>query len=105
MDPYDFQELVSSLLKAIGFNTAVSPIGPDGGIDITAHPDVFGFQSPRIRIQVKLRKGSAGAQEIQQLVGAAGHDEALFVSIGGFTQQAIAESKKHPKLVLIDRDR
>jgi len=105
MDPYDFQDLVASLIKAMGFNTEVSPVGPDGGIDITAYPDVFGFQSPRIKIQVKLRKGTAGAQEIQQLVGAAGHNEALFVSIGGFTQQAITESKKHAKLVLIDRDR
>jgi restriction system protein len=105
MDPYDFQDLVASLIKAMGFNTDVSPAGPDGGIDITAYPDVFGFESPRIKIQVKLRKGNASAQEIQQLVGAASNNEALFVSIGGFTQQAINESKKHAKLVLIDRDR
>jgi restriction system protein len=105
MDPYEFQHLVANLLKAMGFNVKVGPEGADGGVDILAYPDAFGFKSPRIKVQVKLRKGSAGAPEIQQLAGAAGQDEAMFVSLGGFTQQAQNESKKHSKLVLVDRDR
>lgn len=105
MDPYEFQYLVANLLKAMGFNVKVGPAGADGGVDILAYPDAFGFKSPRIKVQVKLRKGSAGAPEIQQLAGAAQPDESMFVSIGGFTQQAQNESKKHSKLVLIDLDR
>lgn len=105
IDFYDFQYLVAGLLKAMGFKVRVSSPGPDKGVDILASPDAFGFQTPRIRVQVKHRRGQAGAPEVQQLAGAAGQNEALFVSTGGFTPQAIKEAEKHPKLALIDRDR
>ncbi len=105
IDPYDFQRFVAGLLKAIGFNVQLGPPGPDGGVDIDAFPDVFGFQSPRIKVQVKHRKGTASAPEIQQLAGAAGNNEALFISTGGFTSQASKEAEKHSKLALLNRDK
>jgi restriction system protein len=104
IDPYDFQDLAAGLLRAMGFNVRLGPQGADGRVDITAYPDAFGFQSPRIKVQVKHRKGQASAPEVQQLVGAAGSNEALFVSTGGFTQQAYKEADKHSKMALIDRD-
>ncbi len=55
IDAYDFQQLVAGLLRAMGFRTKVSPPGPDGGGDIRAFPDAFGFEAPRIRVQVKQR--------------------------------------------------
>jgi len=105
IDPYDLQEFTAGLIKAIRFNVQIGPQGADARVDITAHPDVFGFQSPHIKVQVKHRKSQAGAPEIQQLAGAAGQNEALFISTGGFTAQAIKEAEKHPKLALVDRDR
>ena len=57
IDAYGFQELVAGLLRAAGYRTRESPPGPDGGIDIRAFPDLFGFGSPRIRVQVKHRRG------------------------------------------------
>ncbi len=108
IDAYDFQNLVAGILQAMGFRTKVSPPGPDGGVDIRAFPDAFGFQSPRIRVQVKHRKGQATQQEIQQFVGAIGTSgenyNGLFISTGGFTLQAFREADKHPNITLIDRD-
>ncbi len=108
IDAYEFQKLVAGVLRAMGFRTRVSPPGPDGGVDIKAFPDAFGFQSPRIRVQVKHRKGQATQQEVQQFAGAIGASgenyNGLFVSTGGFTSHAIREAEKHPNITLIDRD-
>lgn len=39
MKPYDFQELIASLLRAIGYHVSwVAPPGKDGGIDVLARP-------------------------------------------------------------------
>jgi restriction system protein len=47
------QELVAGVLRAMGYKTRVSPAGPDRGRDIIASPDGFGFQPPRIVVEVK----------------------------------------------------
>jgi len=103
--PYEFQHLVAALLRAMGFRTRVSQPGPDGGVDIKAFPDALGFQTPRVRVQVKHRKGSAGAPEVQQLAGATKGENynGLFVSTGGFTSQAETEADKHAHITLMDR--
>lgn len=54
IDPYGFQELVAGLLQAMGYRTRVSEAGPDHGVDVIAHPDVFGFQAPRIKVQASI---------------------------------------------------
>ena len=107
IDAYELQNLVAGVLRAMGFRTKVSPPGPDGGVDIRAFPDAFGFQAPRIRVQVKHRKGQATQQEVQQFAGATSTSgenyNGLFVSTGGFTSNAIREGEKHPNITLIDR--
>lgn len=108
IDAYEFQDLVACVLRAMGFKTKVSAPGPDGGVDIRVFPDAFGFQEPRIRVQVKHRKGQATQQEVQQFAGATSSSgenyKGLFVSTGGFTTPAIREVEKHPNITLIDRD-
>ncbi|MFX7140651.1 restriction endonuclease, partial [Acinetobacter baumannii] len=43
MNPYDFQDLVADLLRAMSDHvTWVSPPGKDGGVDILAWPDALG---------------------------------------------------------------
>ncbi|MFE4573064.1 restriction endonuclease [Paenibacillus chitinolyticus] len=50
LDPWEMQELVAGLLQAMGYQTKVSPKGPDGGVDVLAHRDAFGFENaPRAR--------------------------------------------------------
>lgn len=96
LDPWQMQDLVGGLLKAMGYIVNVSPKGPDGGVDILAHKDVFGFEKPVIKVQVKHRKDTAGAPEIRQLLGAHPIGEnCLFVSTGGFSSSAKKEARQH----------
>src|SRR5690606_13110592 len=39
-------QLVEAILRAQDFKTYISPLGPDGGIDILAAPGTFGFAEP-----------------------------------------------------------
>ncbi|WEZ08871.1 restriction endonuclease [Priestia flexa] len=101
-DPWQMQELVGGLLRAMEYNVQVSPKGPDGGVDVLAYKDAFGFEKPIIKVQVKHRKSSASAPEIQQLLGANPIDaNSLFVSTGGFTSHAEAVAK-HNSVRLVD---
>lgn len=102
LDPWQMQELIGGLLQAMEYNVKVSPKGPDGGVDVLAFKDAFGFEKPIIKVQVKHRKSSASAPEIQQLLGANPIEaNSLFVSTGGFTSQAEAVAR-HNSVRLVD---
>ena len=89
--PYEFQDMVAALLRAMGYHTPfIAPKGKDGGIDIIAYLDPLGAQIPRIKVQVKHKPDTAiGASEIRALLGVlrAG-DIALFVTSGTFSPDA-----------------
>ena len=105
IDPYDLQDLVAGLLQAMGYRTRVSERGPDQGVDIVAHPDVLGFEIPRIKVQVKHRQKPAGGTDIRNLAGTLTEGEkGLFVSTGGFSKQALSEAKEKPRLKLLDSE-
>ena len=100
------QELVAGLLRAMGYKTRISPAGPDRGRDIIASPDGFGFQPPRIIVEVKHRKGSMGAPEVRSFVGGLRqNDNGLYVSTGGFSREARYEAdRSNQNLTLMDAD-
>jgi restriction system protein len=50
-------EFVGHLLNLMGYQTTVSPPGPDRGIDIKAHKDDLGVTPPTITVQVKSGEG------------------------------------------------
>lgn len=106
IDPYDFQDLVAGVLKAMGFRTRVSPPGADQGVDIVAYPDPLGFEVPRIKVQVKHRRASAGGPDLRNFIATLGDKEnGLFVSTGGFTKDAEIEVAKSKRMItLVDRD-
>ncbi len=106
IDPFDFQDLVAAVLRTMGYQTQVSPPGPDEGIDIIAHPDALGFKKPMIKVQVKRRKQSVGSQEMQSFIGAIGdEDKGLYVSTGGYTKHAQkAADTSRRRLTLLERD-
>lgn len=97
LGPYEFQERVAALLRGMGYTTPfVAPPGPDGGTDIIAYPDPLGAQTPHVRVQVKHRpKYRTSREEIAALRGVVRQDReiGLFVSTGGFTNQALAEAR------------
>ena len=89
--PYEFQEMVAALLRAMGYHTPfVAPKGKDGGIDIIAYVDPLGAQTPRIKVQVKHKPGTAiGAGDVRALLGVLRQgDIALFVTSGTFSPDA-----------------
>jgi restriction system protein len=96
LDWDDMQELVAALLRAMGYKTRISPSGPDRGKDIVASPDGFGFESPRIVVEVKHRVGSAmGSQEVRAFLGGRHKDDkGLYVSTGGFSKDARYEAER-----------
>lgn len=95
LDWEEMQELVASLLRALGYRTIISPVGADRGKDIIASRDGFGFERPRIVVEVKHRKGAMGAQEIRSFLGGRhADDRGLYVSTGGFTKDALYEAER-----------
>ncbi len=90
------QELVAALLRALGYRTKVSPPGADRGKDVFASPDGFGFELPRIVVEVKHRPAQAmGAPEVRSFLGGRHKDDrGLYVSTGGFTREAYYEAER-----------
>lgn len=95
LDWEQMQEVVAGLLRAMGYKTRVSPGGPDRGKDIVASPDGFGFESPRIVVEVKHRTQQIGAQDIRSFLGGRHpNDKGLYVSTGGFSKDAHYEAER-----------
>jgi restriction system protein len=110
MPPYDFQELVGALLKAMGYHVAwIAPPGKDGGIDIIAYNDPLGTRPPRIKVQVKRNANSPridvmGLRSFMAVL--ADGDVGLFVALSGFTKDADYEARQsHRRISLIDARR
>jgi len=91
----EMQDLVAALLRALGYRTSVSPPGADRGKDIIASKDGFGFERPRIVVEVKHRQGPMGSHEIRSFPGGRHSDDrGLYVSTGGFTREARYEAER-----------
>lgn len=109
MSPYEFQDFVAALLRAMGYSTpVVSSPGKDGGTDILAYPDPLGTETPHIRVQVKHRPNdSTPRKDIAELRGILRTDRevGLFVSSGGFSKDAKKEAEQgavHIRLMDLD---
>jgi restriction system protein len=99
MNPYDFQDLVADLLRAMSYHvTWVSPPGKDGGLDILAWPDALGTRLPRIKVQVKRQQQSVSVDGLRSFMALLGDDDVgLFVCTGGFTKDAETEARTQEK--------
>jgi restriction system protein len=107
MPPYQFQELVASLLRAMSYHVAwVAPPGKDGGVDIVAYTDPLGAQGPRIKVQVKRHNtGRIGVGDLRSFLAVLGsQDIGIFVACNGFSADAQAEARAQDnrRLTLID---
>lgn len=109
MPPYDFQDLVASLLRAMGYHVGwVAPPGKDGGVDIIDFNDPLGTRPPRIKVQVKQRGDKVAVDGLRSFMAILGDDDVgLFVSAGGFTKDANDEARAQQtrKITLLDLDR
>lgn len=105
-NPYEFQDLVAALLRAMGWHIAFNAKrGKDGGLDIIAYSDPLGATAPRMKVQVKHRPNDAVAPDVvRQLVALLNKDGdvGLFVTSGRYTNDAqrySRESHKHIELI------
>lgn len=109
LNPFDFQRLVSELLRAMGYSVSwVAPPGQDGGVDIVAHTDPLGTTAPRIKVQVKRRADKVDIDTPKAFLSTLGdQDVGIFVSLGGFTTtaEATARSQEKRRITLIDLER
>jgi restriction system protein len=102
---HPFAHFVGHLLNLMGYQTRISPEGPDGGVDIIAHRDELGFEPPLVKVQVKSTSGSIGQPEVSSLSGTLGPNEfGLVVTLGTFTSQARTFDKSKSNMRLLDRD-
>lgn len=106
MPPYEFQEMVACLLRAMGYHVGwVAPPGKDGGVDIIAFNDPLGTRPPRIKVQVKRNANSPridvmGLRSFMAVLGEG--DVGLFVALSGFTKDADFEARQsHRRITLI----
>lgn len=104
--PYEFQDMVAALLRAMGYFTPfIAQKGPDGGIDIIAYQDPLGTATPRIKVQVKHQpENSIAPEKIKSLIGSLNKDSdvGLFVTSGKFSsesQKSAFNSHTHVKLI------
>jgi restriction system protein len=106
MKPYEFQDLIADLLRAMGYHVSwVAPPGKDRGIDIIAYTDPLGASVPRIKVQVKNRETSTSTEGLRAFMSVLGTDDlGLFVSSGGFTSDAKEEARtqERRKVTLLD---
>jgi restriction system protein len=93
---HELARLVDAILQAEGYVTERSSPGPDGGVDILAGKGPFGFDSPKICVQVKSGNQPLDVGALRELNGVAPKfraDQGLLVSWGGFKQSLLKESK------------
>ena len=95
LTPYEMQDLVGGILRAMGYKTRISEPGPDRGVDLFASPDGLGLQEPRIFVEVKHRAGSIGSTAVRSFLGGRqSGDKCLYVSTGGFSREARYEAER-----------
>ena len=109
-NPYEFQDLVAALLRAMGYHTpVVAPRGADGGVDIIAYQDPLGMTPPRVKVQVKHKPdANVPPTDVRALIGVSNRpgEAGLFVTSGKFSNDATREartSNTHCELIDLDR--
>lgn len=108
INPYEFQQLVAALLRAMGYHISwIAPPGKDGGIDIMAASDPLATQPPRIKVQVKRQKQAVTVDGLRSFMALLNDDDVgIFVSVGGFTKDArdAARTQEKRRVTLLDSE-
>ena len=105
MDPYEFEDLILSLLEKMGYGSVERTLkSNDGGVDGIVNQDQLGLD--RIYMQVK-RFNDQNVREthIRDFIGAMSGDtmKGIFVTTSAFDRKAVDKAKyAHHKIVLID---
>lgn len=108
-DPFEFQEMVADLLRAMGYFVSwVSPPGKDNGVDVIAFSDPLGTTGPRIKAQVKRWQSKVDSDGLKSFLATLSPgDVGLYVCLAGFTKDAqeYARNQETRRVTLIDARR
>jgi restriction system protein len=105
LDPYQFEEFIAELLRAMGYRATATQASGDGGVDVIAYRDPLGLEPPIIKVQCKRTLGTIGGPDIQKLAGALAHggsEVGLFVTLGSFSNDAIHIERTRQDLRLLN---
>ena len=94
--PYEFQDLVAALLRAMGYYTPfVAPKGKDGGVDIIAYSHPLGASGERLKVQVKHYgpDNPVSVDTVRQISAVAKGDTPIVVTSGRFAETAKTEAR------------
>ena len=104
--PGEFEELVETLLVAMGFEEVErTPMGRDGGVDVRGTLVVGDVVRIRMAVQAKRWKGTVSRPILQQVRGALGANErGLIITTGRFSKGAREEAVRLgvPPVALMD---
>lgn len=94
---HELARLVGLVLQAQGYQTRISPAGPDGGVDVIAGRGPMGFDPPRLCVEVKSSDSPVDVGVLRELQGVMrnfGAEQGLLVSWGGFKQSVLKEARQ-----------
>jgi restriction system protein len=99
MDPVDFEDLISRLLTAMGFEKVeVTKYCGDGGIDVRGVLVIGDVVRTKMAVQAKRWKGRIQSPMVQQLRGSLGaHEQGLIITTSDFSKGAKAEAVQSDK--------
>jgi restriction system protein len=103
MNPADVEAMVGALMEAMGYHVGWRATGgPDGGVDLIAHNDPLGTTKPRIKVQVKRKQDRVGAEMLRSFLGVLSQDDVgIFVSTGGFSNEAVRLARDEPRQITL----
>ena len=89
--------LVDAVLRADGWETKLSPAGPDGGVDVLGGRGPLGLDPPRLCVQVKSQQSPADVEVYRGLQGTMltfKAEQGLLVCWGGFKKSVLTEARQ-----------
>ena len=108
-DPFEFQEMVADLLRAMGYHVSwVSPPGKDNGVDVIAFTDPLGATGPRMKAQVKRWQQKVDSDGLKSFLATLSTgDIGIYICLAGFTKDAQdqARNQETRRVTLIDARR
>jgi restriction system protein len=106
LDPYEFQNIITALLEAMGYKVAwVSPVGKDGGMVFLAWYNSSGRRPSRIKVQLKRRKSTIQLPDLRAFMALLnGNDEGIFVTTSNFSPNVkeLVGNYGRGKITLVD---
>lgn len=105
-NPRQFELLVSTLYRRMGYKTELTKMTHDGGRDVIAERIESG-EKERLLIQCRRTKKNVSVGEIRSLLGVVSNEKAtkgVFVCTSGFTPAARKLADENRRLELLDHD-